>query len=238
VTAPSDSSQNRWPARAPAATPGIDDPEVESRAAERVLFFSDAVVAIAITLLALALPLPASTLTLHITDSTTNAQLLHALASNWRDYLAFLISFLVIGNYWAGHRRLFRYVSRLNPQVTWLNMIWLMMMVLTPFATRIVTGLGGFGVRFTIYTAVQVIAAACLMLMSRELVRRDLLRPDAPESARHQGNARNLAIIVVFLVSIPVAFAAGAWAFVLWVAVPWLARALRLLRGHGIARRG
>jgi len=167
-----------------------------------------------------------------------NAQLLRALGSNWREYLAFLISFLVIGNYWAGHRRIFRYVNRLNPQVTRLNLIWLLMMVLTPFATRLVTGLGGFGVRFTIYALVQVIAAACLTLISREVIRKDLLRPNAPEDARRRGNAHNLAIIVVFLASIPVAFAAGVWAFALWVAVPWLARALRLLRGQGAARHG
>jgi Endosomal/lysosomal potassium channel TMEM175 len=35
-----------------------DDPEVEASAADRVVVFSDAVVAIAITLLALALPVP------------------------------------------------------------------------------------------------------------------------------------------------------------------------------------
>lgn len=99
----------------PAGTTWSDVPEVETSAAERVIFFSDAVVAIAITLLALALPLPASTPSLHITHATTNGQLLQALRGDWRDYLAFLVSFLVIGNYWAGHRRIFRYVNRLTP---------------------------------------------------------------------------------------------------------------------------
>ena len=46
-------------ASTPADRDGIDDPQVEGNAAERVIFFSDAVVAIAITLLALALPVPA-----------------------------------------------------------------------------------------------------------------------------------------------------------------------------------
>jgi hypothetical protein len=40
-------------ASAPAGGAGTDDPQVEANAAERVIFFSDAVVAIAITLLAL-----------------------------------------------------------------------------------------------------------------------------------------------------------------------------------------
>ena len=58
---------------APEGGAGTDDPEVEGIAVERVIFFSDAVVAIAITLLALALPVPRGF------DGMTNRQLLHAL---------------------------------------------------------------------------------------------------------------------------------------------------------------
>jgi hypothetical protein len=42
----------------------------------------------------------------------------------------------------------------------------------------------------------------------------------------------------MFLASIPVAFAVGVRAFAWWAAVPWLARALRLLRQQGAARHG
>lgn len=236
MISPSDPSQEHWPAGAPAARPAGDDPEIEARAAERVVFFSDAVVAIAITLLALALPVPASTHGRPITDSTTNYQLLNALGGHRDQYLAFLISFVVIGNHWAIHRRIFRYVNRLNHQVIVLNMVWLLMMILTPFATRMLTGDGGFGVRFTIYAVVQVIASACLVQMNREVIRGNLLRADAPASARLPDIVRSLAVIVVFLVSIPVAFVAGEWAFALWAGVPLLARALRRLRGNGRAR--
>jgi uncharacterized membrane protein len=232
VISPSDPSHEQSPPGPPAARPAGDEPEVEAKAAERVVFFSDAVVAIAITLLALALPLPAAT------DGTTNHQLLDALWSDRDGYLAFLISFVVIGNHWAVHRRMFRYVNRLNGTVIRLDMIWLLMMIITPFATRILTGNGGFGVRFTIYTLVQVIASTCLLLMSREIRDKDLMRTDAPESARHPENSHTLTLIVVFLISIPVAFAAGQWAFVLWVATPLLGRVLRRLRREPVAGRG
>jgi uncharacterized membrane protein len=206
-------------ASAPPVT-GADDPEVEAGAASRVIFFSDAVVAIAITLLALGLPLPLST------GSTTNSQLLHALAGNRSEYLAFVISFAVIGRHWAAHRRIFRYVSRANYRIGQLTLLWLLMMVLTPFATRLLAGSGGFGVRFTLYTVIQVIASGCLVLMSRAVVRGGLLRPDAPETARHPDNVTSLTIIVMFVLSVPVAFFT-AWAFALWAAIPLLIRALR-----------
>jgi uncharacterized membrane protein len=229
---PSDPSHEQWPPGPPAARPAGDEAEVEAKAADRVVFFSDAVVAIAITLLALALPLPVTT------KSTTNHQLLDALGGDRDGYLAFLISFAVIGNHWAVHRRIFRYVNRLDGTLVRLDMIWLLMMIITPFATRILTGNGGFGVRFTIYTLVQVIASTSLLLMSREIRDKDLMRADAPESARHPEDSHTLTLIVVFLISIPVAFVAGQWAFVLWVAIPVLGRVLRRLRREPMARHG
>ena len=206
-------------ASAPAAT-GADDPEVEATATSRVIFFSDAVVAIAITLLALGLPLP------HSTGSTTNSQLLHALAGYSDEYLAFIISFAAIGGHWAAHRRVFRYVTRVNRRVGQLTLVWLLMMVLTPFAARLLAGDGGFGVRFALYVLIQVTASGCLVLMSRAVIRADLLRPEAPEAARHPDNVTRLTIIVMFALSVPVAFFT-AWAFALWGAVPLVTRAVR-----------
>ena len=133
-------------------------------------------IAIAITLLALALPVPGGKL--------TNGQFLNAIRADWPDYFAFLISFVVIGNQWSTHRGVFRYVGRLTGWAGRLNMLWLLMMVLTPFAAKLLASGGALGVRFALYTLIQVIAETCLMLMSREAQCGRMLRPDAPESAR------------------------------------------------------
>ena len=208
------------------AASGTDDPEVEASAVGRVVAFSDGVIAIAITLLALALQAPATN------DHTTNGQLLHSLRADWDEYFAFLLSFVIIGGNWAAHRRVFRYVNRLTSRVAALNMIWLLMMILTPFTARLLAANGGFGVRFTIYALIQVVASACLLQMSRQISRESLLRPDAPAAARHPDMSHNLTLTVVFLVSIPVSYATG-WAFALWAAVPVLSPVLRRLMTSG-----
>ncbi len=200
------------------------DAEAEAHATERVITFSDAVIAIAITLLALDLPVPGGSL--------TSGQLLHGLRENGRDFVAFFVSFLVIGNQWSSHRSVTRYLCGLDGLVSKLNMTWLLMMVLTPFAARVLAGQGAFGLRFTIYTLIQVIATACLIAMNREAVHRNLLRRDAPERARHPDNVPYLAICVTFLLSIPLAYAMP-WPYVLWVASPVVARGLRRIMAQG-----
>ena len=65
----------------------------------RLLALSDGVFAIAMTLLALDLRLP------DLGTDPSDAQLRHALGDDWNGYLAFVISFYVVANYWGVHRR-------------------------------------------------------------------------------------------------------------------------------------
>ncbi|HEX4829665.1 MAG TPA: TMEM175 family protein [Trebonia sp.] len=196
--------------------------EIEAKDAERSVFFSDAVVAIAITLLALELPVPAGV------HGMTNGQLWHELAKNEPDYLSFLISFLVIGNHWFVHRGVFRYARRVNRRVNVLNLCWLLTMILTPAAARLLAGDGAFGLRFGGYALVQAIAVTCLLLIRRQLIRDDLMIANAPEKAWQPEYADGIIIAALFVISIPVGFVTE-WAYACWGAVPVLTRGLRLL---------
>ncbi|MBO0770847.1 MAG: DUF1211 domain-containing protein [Actinobacteria bacterium] len=183
-------------------------PAADVAAAERLVFFSDAVVAIAITLLALNLPLP---------RGATNAQVWQSLRGHGDDYLAFLISFVVVGTHWRVHHSVFRYVARLGGQVGASNMIWLLMIVVTPFATRVLTGNGGAGVRLAVYAVVQLIAWLALLQMTGRITRDDQLREDTPPGAIAGSQRRAAAMCAAFLVSIPLAFVTH-WAFLCWIA--------------------
>jgi uncharacterized membrane protein len=227
VTAPHEEPQDHHQAGASWGRTRVEaEFEAEAKATERMITFSDAVVAIAITLLALELAVPVTT------DGMTDGQVLHLLGADWSQYLAFLISFAVIGSHWASHRRIFRYVSRWNAPVGRLNMVWLLMMVLTPFAAKLLAGSGGFAIRFGIYAVIQVIATTCLMLMSLEIARANLLLPGAPEQARHPDITQFLVFIVMFLVAIPVAFATEG-AYALWAAVPLVHRVVKRVTATG-----
>jgi TMEM175 potassium channel family protein len=203
------------------------DREIESAAAERLNFFSDAVVAIAITLLALGLPLP---------HGRTNAEVWQSLRGHSVAYLAFLVSFAVIGSHWSAHHRVFRYLARLGGSLRQWNMLWLLMMVITPFATRVLTGAGGFAVRFALYASVQVVAFLCFSQMVGQMARHRLLMRSTPPQVIVSARLRAVGMLSAFAISIPVAFATH-WAYLCWIAPPAVARGARVLRARRAARR-
>ncbi len=99
---------------------------------DRLLFFSDAVMAIAITLLVIDLRLP------EMARSAAASGLGPALLELWPNYLGYLLSFFVIGNYWLSHHRLFRPIVRYDDRLALLNLVFLFFIALLPFSTRLI----------------------------------------------------------------------------------------------------
>ncbi len=97
---------------------------------ERLVFFSDAVMAIAITLMALEIRLP------ELAPDQAAAQIGAAVQALIPHIFVYVLSFLVIGTYWVVHHRLFRMMRRYNYRLMWLNIIYLMLVAFVPAATN------------------------------------------------------------------------------------------------------
>lgn len=97
---------------------------------ERVLFFSDAVVAIAITLLALDLKLNLSE-NQHLT--------FRDLLEPWKIYIAFILSFINIAFFWKNHHQMYTYIHKMNERGMNYNLIWLFFIITLPFATNVLS---------------------------------------------------------------------------------------------------
>ncbi len=105
------------------------------RGFDRLVNFSDAVVAIAITLLVLPLTDLAG-------DSDKYDSVLQLLGEHSGVMSAFLISFVVLANYWLIHHRIFEWIVDYDITLAWLNIGWLLAIVLIPFTTEVITNLG------------------------------------------------------------------------------------------------
>lgn len=104
--------------------------EKKSIQVERLVFFSDAVIAIAITLLALDIKIePLKSGHFHFSD----------LLVEWRTFLAFTLSFLNIANFWKTHHSFFSYIHKMDERLLTNNILWLFFIVLLPFSTTLVS---------------------------------------------------------------------------------------------------
>jgi uncharacterized membrane protein len=87
----------------------------------RIGAFSDGVFAFAITLLILAIRIPRPT------DADATRGLLPLLTEQWRSYLAFVLSFMLVGINWANHRVMLATFVRASHALIWLNLLYLML---------------------------------------------------------------------------------------------------------------
>jgi uncharacterized membrane protein len=92
----------------------------------RVVAFSDAVIAIAVTLLVLEIRPPHDT-----------RHLLHGLATLWPSFLAYGITFMLIGQIWANHHVMFDHIRSADRVVLFLNTVLLMDIAFLPFAASV-----------------------------------------------------------------------------------------------------
>jgi TMEM175 potassium channel family protein len=87
--------------------------------------FSDGVFAVAITLLALDLAVA----------GPGHGSLAHQLADRWPSYVAYVVSFFIIGITWVNHHALFGSLATVDRLLLFLNLLLLLFIVAIPFGT-------------------------------------------------------------------------------------------------------
>ena len=92
----------------------------------RLEAFSDGVFAIAITLLVLEIKVPPP-------GTALGAELLQL----WPSYLAYVVSFVVIGAIWINHHAMFQHIVRVDRMLLLLNVLHLMLIAFLPFPTAV-----------------------------------------------------------------------------------------------------
>jgi|JRHI01.1.fsa_nt_gi uncharacterized membrane protein len=177
---------------------------------DRLVAFTDAVMAVAITLLVLDLKLPAG---------VTDAELPGVLAASSHQLWCYVLSFLVIGLLWMAHHNQFSFIARVDGVMMWLNLLFLLMIGLIPFVTSVMSQ-HATPPPTMLYAAV-LFSTSALLGAIWGYARRDpgLMEADIPASERRQGLVKPLLVALVFALSIPVAYvwgsAAGQWTWLL-----------------------
>ena len=174
--------------------------EVESgNAVQRMVHFSDAVVAIAITLLTLELRLP---------EGLAPGEVPEHLLDTLPGLVAFLVSFWVIASYWIAHHRTFNRIGAHDGALLNINFVFLMWVVLVPFSTSMVMEYGDSRLVWDVYVSHLLLTSLTLSWLWRYASKDErLIEPNADfDMPRRCGSVQAWSIRAVFLLSIVISF--------------------------------
>ena len=158
--------------------------KAEERGLERLILFSDAVVAIAITLLVLPL-----------TDLRPDdgESVWTFLSNEYEELLAFAISFLVIARFWTTHHAMFKDLIRMDKTLMIINTGWLASVVLLPFPTGLLDLDGGYS---TLYLVNLLATSGCTTALGLYIGRHPELLEDPSSAAAERRGGRFFGLVV------------------------------------------
>jgi uncharacterized membrane protein len=208
LTAPADDDSHARTSRT------LKDPERLCRNPERIVSLSDGVFAFAITLLALSLVVPV------LNRGALESELTADLIAMSPVFLSYFISFFVIASWWRTHHRVFSYIRRCDGMTISLNFYFLLCITIIPFLTSLITLYGNYPTATILYASIQAITGTILLILWF-YVSKNHRMIDAHLSGkmiRFIFN-RQLLIIAIFLISIPIAVINTTVAQVSWIAI-------------------
>jgi uncharacterized membrane protein len=174
--------------------------------------FSDGVIAIAITLLVLQIHVP----------SARQGSLVDALLAQWSHYLAFVVSFVVIGLMWVSHHTMFERIAAVDRRLLFINLLLLMGIAFLPFPTDLVAtyveaGGSNSSVAVAIYSGVMVAIGLTFTGMWLHLSNRPWLVVESipPERVR-SAFRRSLVSPIVYAFTVGLAFISPGACFVVY----------------------
>lgn len=189
---------------------------------ERLVMFSDGVIAIAITLLVLDIRLP------ELPEHADSATLAAALVSIMPKMAAYALSFLVVGEFWYVHHMRFSHINRCDARLIWLNMLFLMTIGFVPFASSVLSEHPN-ATAYALYDGTM----ACVALLSAALSGYAIIAGLVPAGLSAELRRRSLVgplrVAAVFILSgllAQIDVRGGRWAWMLLIpaAVEWSGR--------------
>jgi len=198
-----------------------DDDSTELSARERrradpgrLLTFTDGVFAIIITILVLELKVP---------DLGSGQSLSRALRETRPTFVAFVVSFLLVGMYWSWHRSAFAQVRYIDRNTLWLNLVFLLPVAMIPFVASVLGEFPSSPTALHLYGIVLIVATLFRVVLDWYLRRHPGLLWQTPsQEARRLASLAAAAPLLVYGVAVLIADWLPVLSLLLYFAMPVL----------------
>jgi uncharacterized membrane protein len=158
---------------------------------ERLSAFSDGVMAIIITIMVLELKVP-------------HTATMEALTPLLPVFLAYLLSFIILGIYWNNHHHMFALTDRITGGVLWANLHLLFWLSLMPFVTGWMGENHFAALPTALYGVVMALAGVAYYILEATIMRSQ--GADSRLKAAVGGEAKGRISVVLYVAAIPLAF--------------------------------
>ena len=139
----------------------------------RIAALSDGIFAFAATILVLDFHTPEAA------EIHSGAELLHALAASAPRLAPWLLTLMSLGIFWLGQQTQLSQLDRSNRDLTWLHFIFLAVVTVLPFSTRLLADFLTYRTAFLIYWLNIALLGACLYAAWAYAERAKLIRQEA-----------------------------------------------------------
>jgi uncharacterized membrane protein len=151
---------------------------IQGRSLERLAALSDGIFAVAMTLLVLDLHIPTAA------QVHSEGELLGALCALGPQWLAYLMSFLTLGIFWAGQQTQLNHIGEGTRDLTWIHLGFLFAVTLLPLSTRLLAEFITYRGALLIYWLNILVLGAMLYWSWTHATLGNLVKDDTPEEVR------------------------------------------------------
>ncbi len=151
---------------------------IQGRSLERLAALSDGIFAVAMTLLVLDLHIPTAA------QVHSEGQLLAALGALGPQWLAYLMSFLTLGIFWAGQQTQLNHIGEGTRDLTWIHLGFLFAVTLLPLSTRLLAEFITYSSALLLYWFNILILGAMLYWSWAHATHTGLVKDDTPDEVR------------------------------------------------------
>jgi uncharacterized membrane protein len=183
----------------------------------RIEAFSDGVLSIVITLLVLQLSIPV------VSAGAVDAELARRPLEVTPKLFCYVISFAVVGIYWAGHHNLFHFIICADRTLLWLNNLFLLCVGFIPFPAALLGAYGSRRIAVIVYGGSLIVTGLALAAIwvyathNRRLVHSDM----DPQVVR-RGLKRILVGPALYLAGVVLSFANVWISLAIYVIIPMI----------------
>ena len=191
-------------------------PQILRMASGRLEALGDGIFSVAMTLLVIEIPLPKG-------NPRNFSEFATAIHGIWGQLGCYVISFVILGIMWFGHRMMFEYIGRTNRYFIFLGVLFYMIVCLVPFTTRF---LASDARQWYTILCYGVNLSLCNLTLyaqwSYGIKRESLLDKELPAEVRKEARMLFLLSPVVYSIAIAFSFFAPIVSIIIFVITPLL----------------